>query len=828
MCQLHSSESRLRMVPSLGITYTAAPRSVSSTMSLLLFDSICIFLISQAFVSWSIQELHIRQEMVEKISAAGQLMNCSAPVDILFMLDGSYSIGKGSFEKSKYLAMKLCNALDISPEKVRVGAMQFSSTPHLEFPLDVYFTKQEIKDRLKRIIFKGGRTETSLALKFILHKGFLGGRNLSVPQILIVLTDGRSQGSVAITAKQLKEKGIVVFAVGISFPRWEELHTLASEPTDWHVLFAEDSEDAANGLYTTLTGSTICSAAFPGCRVESHSCERKTLEREKVLTGNHFCWKGSTNGNTVQTALCPFYKWRNIFIKYPSRCYRTMCPDPCGSHPCQNGGTCIQQGLEGYQCDCPIGFGGDANCAPKLNLECSVDLLFLVDSSSSTTLEGFLRYKAFLKRFLQAVWSKEIPGNVGVAQYSSEVKVAVKAGKLADLPNLVKDIDSMQFSGGSTLTGKALRYITQHGFRSSPIFTVVPNDLPHVVVLLTDSNAQDSVVEAAKYARGQMISLIGIGSEFLRAELAEVTGNPKWTIVYSAPQDLFNKIPDLQKKICSIDSQGCSSQSLDLVFTLDSSASVGRENFVQLKNVVSSLSLQFDINRDLTQVGLVVYGKRPHTTFSLGKHITNSALFEAINQAPFVGGSASVGSSLLHISDDVMTIQKGARPGVKKIVALISSGAGAEDAIVAAQQLRNKDISLLVIGVGHVQASLLLRIAGSHNNLLQIPSYEDLIKNKDIIIEKLCDEAKSPASPCNPNPCMNGGICIPGNSSYQCQCQSSEGPHCEKRIQRGDASQTWMRSRRLHAHQNSHAGVRKYLATQPFFASFQRRSLDYG
>ncbi|KAJ6669060.1 hypothetical protein lerEdw1_007869 [Lerista edwardsae] len=743
---------------------------------LLLFDSICLFLYSQ-------------------------VMNCSVPVDILFLLDGSYSIGKGSFERSKHLAIKLCDSLDISPEKVRVGAVQFSNTPHLEFPLNAYFTKHEIKDKLKKITFRGGRTETGLALKYILRKGFRGGRNLPVAQLLIILTDGRSQSNVVMPAKQIKDRGIIVFSVGVSFPRWEELYTLASEPTEWHVLFAEDADDASNGFYTTLTSKSVCSATFLGCRAESHPCERSTLKRVKELVGNYFCWKGSKSNNAVHTSLCPFYNWRNSFVKYPSRCYRTTCPDPCSSHPCQNGGTCIQQGLEGYHCVCPTGFGGDVNCAPKLSLECSVDLLFLVDSSSSTTLEGFLQFKAFLKRFLQAVWSRASPGNVNVAQYSDNVKMAVRVGHYRDVLSLVKGIDSMQFSGGNTLTGKALRYIAQHGFKNAPIFADASHVLPQVVVLLTDSHAQDSVVEAAKYTRGQDVFLIGIGSEFLRAELDEITGNPKQTIVYSTPQDLFNKIPELQKKICRINSLGCPSQPLDLVFALDSSASIGRENFIQLKSFVSSLSRQFDINRDLTQVGLVAYSKRPRTMFGLDTHVSSSTLQAAIHQTPFGGGSTSVGSTLLHIYDDVMTVQKGARPGVRKVVMVLTGGTGMEDAIVPAQQLRN-DLSLLIVGIGHVQVDSLLRIAGSHNNLLTISTFEELKDNKDLIVERICDEAKRPVNTCKPNPCINDGVCVPQNGSYKCRCQGWEGPHCEHGIQRGDTLQSRMRSTRLHAPQN--------------------------
>uniref|UniRef100_A0A8D0C636 von Willebrand factor A domain containing 2 n=1 Tax=Salvator merianae TaxID=96440 RepID=A0A8D0C636_SALMN len=741
-----------------------------------------------------------------------EVMNCSAPIDVLFLLDGSYSIGKGNFERSKYLAIKLCDALDTSPERARVGAIQFSSTPCLEFPLDAYFTKREIKDKLKKIAFKGGRTETGLALKYVLRKGFSGGRNSSIPQILIVLTDGRSQGNVAIPVKQLKERGITVFAVGINFPRWEELHALASEPSEWHLLFAEDVDDAANGLYTTLTGSAVCNATFPGCMANSYPCERKTLERTRKLVGNYFCWKGSKSNDAVQTSLCPFYNWRNNLITHPSRCYRTTCPDPCGSQPCQNGGTCIQEGLEGYHCICPVGFGGDNNCAPKLSLECSMDLLFLVDSSSTTTLEGFLRYKAFLKRFLQAIWSTESPGSVGIAQYSNDVKMAARVGEHQEVLGLMKAIDSMQFTGGNTLTGKALHYVIQHGFKSASFSADIPDDLPRVVILLTNSNAEDSVVEAAKYTRDQGIFLIGIGSELLRAELERITRNPKWTISYSTPQDLYNKITELQRKICSIGSQGCPSQPLDLVFALDSSASVGKRGFAQLKAFVSSLLLQFHINRDVTQIGLVVFGKRPHTLFGLDTHITSSSLYEAVNQAPFLGGSASVGSSLLHVYDALMTVQKGARPGVKKIVVLITSGAGVEDAIVPAQHLRNNDISLLVIGIEPVETKSLMRIVGSLNNLFRISSYKDLKDSADIIIERICDEAKRPVSPCRPNPCMNNGVCVSENGSYQCQCSGWKGPHCENKIQRGDTSQLQMHPAIIGA-QRKRRGWRRFYRT---------------
>uniref|UniRef100_A0A8C2UF95 von Willebrand factor A domain containing 2 n=1 Tax=Coturnix japonica TaxID=93934 RepID=A0A8C2UF95_COTJA len=572
------------------------------------------------------QEIHADQETIGKISAAGQLMWCSASIDILFLLDGSYSIGRGSFERSKHFASKLCDVLDIHPGRVRVGMVQFGSAPHLEFSLDSYVTKREVKDRIKRTVFRGGSTETGRALKYVLRKGFPGGRNLTVPKILIIISDGKSQGNTAMPAMQLKDRGTTVFAAGIKFPRWEELHALASEPTEQHVLFAGDASDAANGLYSALS-SSICSVTTPGCKVESFPCERRTLETERELAGSYVCWKGSKQQNVLHASLCPFYRLKRVSMKHPSRCFRTICTDPCDSQPCQNGGTCVPEGLDKYHCLCPVGYGGGIHCAPKLSLECGVDLLFLMDSSAGVTLEGFLRYKAFLKRFLQAVMGRDSPVNVGVAQYDTNVRIPIEVGQHKDVFGLMKSIDALNFSGGGTLTGRALRYIAQHGFRSTPVFADVLDDLPRVVVLLTDSKSQDPVAEAAKYARDRDLLLIGVGSSFVRAELAEVTGNPKQTIIYSDPQDLFNRIPELQRRICTVNSpEGCQVQSFDLLFAVDASAGVGLANFLLLRDFVRSSSWHFTIKQDVTQIALVAYGGRAHTVFTLDTHTNNSAL----------------------------------------------------------------------------------------------------------------------------------------------------------------------------------------------------------
>uniref|UniRef100_UPI0037E98D05 von Willebrand factor A domain-containing protein 2 n=1 Tax=Semicossyphus pulcher TaxID=241346 RepID=UPI0037E98D05 len=732
----------------------------------------------------SVQEIQTSHENILKINSAGEMMQCSAAMDILFLMDGSYSVGKGSFERSKHYAIKLCQALDIAPDKVRVGLIQFGSIPRLEFALDAHTTKQELKKHMKKVSYRGGSTQTSLALKYILRKGFPGGRNSSTAaQIAILLSDGKSQGNAVQAAAQLKETGVVLFAVGLRYPRWEELHAMASEPMESHVFFAEHFYDAVNGLYTTLSTFSVCNATPAGCHVELFPCERKTLETVKELQGNFMCWKGA-KGYSPYTALCPHYRYNKVYRRHQTVCHRTICPDPCDSQPCLNGGTCVSEGPEDYRCVCPPGYGGDPHCAPALSLDCSVDLLFLVEGSATLTLEGFLRLKTFLKRFLQTVIGSDSPSKVGLAVFGGETKVEAQVGKFkGNLKGLLKAVDALKPIGGETLTGEALRYVTRHGFVSAPVFADVTDDLPRVVVLITATPAADEVVEPSKYARDREIFLVGMGPDFLKGQLNNITGNPQRTITYSSPE-FSAKIPELKAKICSVDTQGCLGQAVDLVFALDASAGVGRDNFATLRDFVRSLTVQFDINRDVAQVALVTYSRRATTIFNLDTHDSGSAILKAAVDANYTGGVASTGTALLHIHSNVLTVAKGARPGVNKAMVVVTDGSGGDDAVVPAQKIRDNGVSLFVVGIGDMQKERLLQIAGSEEHMISVPSYEDLKYFEDVLVQMLCSEVKKPVNLCKPNPCMNDGTCILTGGSFRCQCQGYEGPHCETRSSR--------------------------------------------
>ncbi|CAM4500849.1 unnamed protein product [Caretta caretta] len=167
------------------------------------------------------------------------------PIDLVFVIDGSKSLGEDNFDVVKEFVSGILDSLEISPKAARVGLLQYSTQVRTEFTLRQFSTAKDMKKAVSQMNYMGKGSMTGLALKQMFERSFTeaeGARPFSaeVPRVSIVVTDGRAQDEVSEWASKAKQNGITIYAVGIGKAIEEELLEIASEPPDRHLFYAED------------------------------------------------------------------------------------------------------------------------------------------------------------------------------------------------------------------------------------------------------------------------------------------------------------------------------------------------------------------------------------------------------------------------------------------------------------------------------------------------------------------------------------------------------------------------------------------------------------
>ncbi|XP_028925407.1 collagen alpha-3(VI) chain isoform X3 [Ornithorhynchus anatinus] len=161
--------------------------------------------------------------------------------DIIFLLDGSLNVGNANFHYVRDFVMNLVNSLDVGRDNIRVGLVQFSDTPETEFYLNTYQSKSDLLARLSQLQLKGGSTlNIGSALDFVLSNHFTeaGGSRINehVPQLLLLLTAGRSADSYLPASNALARAGVLTFSVGTSAADQAELEQIAFNPSQAYLM----------------------------------------------------------------------------------------------------------------------------------------------------------------------------------------------------------------------------------------------------------------------------------------------------------------------------------------------------------------------------------------------------------------------------------------------------------------------------------------------------------------------------------------------------------------------------------------------------------------
>lgn len=154
---------------------------------------------------------------------------------MVFLLDGSDNT-RNTFEGIRRFVQRIVENLNVDDRSDQVAVVQYSKDAEINFNLKSFSSKNEFLNSLKSIIHKGGRdVKMGAALEYVRDNVFTsssGSRHAEgVPQILLVLSGGRSSDDIRHPAQALQESKIKVFGVGMRNADVLELQTIASTPS---------------------------------------------------------------------------------------------------------------------------------------------------------------------------------------------------------------------------------------------------------------------------------------------------------------------------------------------------------------------------------------------------------------------------------------------------------------------------------------------------------------------------------------------------------------------------------------------------------------------
>lgn len=178
-------------------------------------------------------------------------------VDLIFVLDGSSSVGPKNFTVVKQFMSSIVEKFSVSSNGVRVALHQYSSghKQQLEFNLDDHATKKDVLGAIEEIEWLTGDTHTAKALTTIkdsiIQPSFNEFPDRS--RMIIVITDGDPQDfdEVPDAVDSLKEFDSKIFAIGVGDATTSELKKLAwtgEKSNTKDVFYADNYAEASKFL----------------------------------------------------------------------------------------------------------------------------------------------------------------------------------------------------------------------------------------------------------------------------------------------------------------------------------------------------------------------------------------------------------------------------------------------------------------------------------------------------------------------------------------------------------------------------------------------------
>ncbi|XP_029691497.1 vitrin isoform X10 [Takifugu rubripes] len=138
-------------------------------------------------------------------------------VDLVFLMDGSWSIGKRRFKIQKDFLSEVAQTINVGVTGPVMGVVQYGDEPVTEVSLKSASSSRELRSAIEKITQKGGPSHVGKALGYINKQFFsdANGNRGGAPNVAVVLVDGWPTDKVEEASRLARESGINIFFVTI-------------------------------------------------------------------------------------------------------------------------------------------------------------------------------------------------------------------------------------------------------------------------------------------------------------------------------------------------------------------------------------------------------------------------------------------------------------------------------------------------------------------------------------------------------------------------------------------------------------------------------------
>ncbi len=165
--------------------------------------------------------------------------------------------------------------------------------------------------------------------------------------------------------------------------------------------------------------------------------------------------------------------------------------------------------------------------------------------------------------------------------------------------------------------------------------------------------------------------------------------------------------PDIFVALFVFLAQNCNQ--VDLVFLVDSSGSIYRNNWPIILEFMRNIVRDFTVGPNDVRVGVAIFGNDVQPIFQLNTYSDQNQILSAIDRIPFLGETTNTPAAIRYMRTVMFTSQNGDRSFAPNSVIIITDGVprvptdvneARRQTLQEANLARNQGINIYAIGIG--------------------------------------------------------------------------------------------------------------------------------